>query len=404
MLPHEEYFLSKGGTMRSPKKRGARMPRLVLGVVVVAAVWLIVGCRPATAAPMRLAQPLVMSFSRNQAHVIVFLGPSPGFDYDAVEAFRRDRPGAPPLLRAILTRHDGFQIAYVNDLDFALEQQQTGSGQQVVYAPDLTFDVTELPGGLPQATFQFESLEGEHVVVDVPALFPSSTAQGGFTDPGNHDLTGSLPVMWREASTLGSTAGSVLVDGVPQAILPGPFPGSLSAFYTSGFHIGVIRRGQLSLSLVDAPNHADPGAAWTFVDSLGRTIRYEVISAEGDLVEIRKTTQNEEILLARRGPQRKDILEILRVRATGVPASLNATPPEPLGFTLDLTTPGQLALSIDGHTDLVTGGAATFRDEEQLEIVLSPAQPAWAVPRVVTATALFDTGGEVFLETTIAPE
>jgi hypothetical protein len=78
------------------------------------------------------------------------------------------------------------------------------------------------------------------------------------------------------------------------------------------------------------------------------------------------------------------------VRLTGVAASANATPPAPIGFTVDMTVPGAFAISIDHHANLVTGSASASIERDDATWTLSPAQPAWAVPRVVHADVSFD--------------
>jgi hypothetical protein len=369
---------------------------LLLGAGLTLCLSLIV--RPAEAKPVQFVQPFLISFDRHDAHVIAFLNNHP--KYDAVEAFVTKRPGQIPLVRATLTRLDGFQIDIINDQALAAERAALLTGRLVVFG-QISYEEFLLPNFAPRAVMSFTSPDNEAIFVDLPCLFPASPAQGGLTDPGNHALTSSLPVMWRDASTIGSLATVVLINGVQAPIDPGPFPGAVNAFYTAGFHIGVIRASSLDLRIVSATTQVRVGRSWTYIDQIGREHRYEVTAVSGDLVMIRKTTLQEEIIAARISGHRKDILDIVSVRVTGVPASANATPPAPIGFTVDLTVAGAFAISIDNHANLVTGSASASIERHDATWTLSPAQPGWAIPRVVHADVSFDHPTGLSIDNTI---
>jgi hypothetical protein len=351
---------------------------LVLGLALMAEV--------AEAKPVQFAQPFLIDFDRHDVQVIAFLNHP---KYDAVEAFVTKRPGQIPFIRAILTRLDGFQIEVINDQAVAAERAALLTGRQVAFG-EISYQESVLSNFAPRVVVSFTSPDNETIYMDLSALFPASPTQGGLVDPGNHAQGSSLPVMWRDAGTIGGFASVVLINGVQTPIDPGPIPGSLSAFYTAGFHIGVIRAGALEMSLVSAPNHVGLGASWTYMDQISREHRYEITSVNGDLVGIRKTTLDEEIILARAREQRKDILDILNVRVTGVPASAGSTPPAPTGFDIDLSVPGTFSISIDQHANLMSGNVSTVFDDFTASWMLSPTQPSWAVPRVVHADVAFD--------------
>lgn len=353
--------------------------------------------RPVEAKPIQFAQPFLIDFDRNEVQVIAFINHP---KYDAVEAFVTRRPGQAPLIRTILSRLDGFQIEVINDQAEAAERAALLTGRLVVFG-EVSFVESVLPNFAPRTVMSFTSPDNENIYMDLTALFPASPAQGGLTDPGNHAATSSLPVMWRDAGTLGSFASVVLIDGLSAPIRPGPFPGSVSAFYTAGMNIGVIRAGDLAMTLVSATNHIRLGESWTYTDQIGREHRYEITSVLGDLVGIRKTTLDEELIVARTREQRKDILDILSVRVTGVPASAGSTPPAPTGFTLDVSVPGTFSISIDQHASLVTGNTSTTFDESAASWILSPTQPSWATIRVVHADVAFDRANSLTIFNTI---
>jgi hypothetical protein len=350
----------------------------------------------AVAEPIKLVQPFHVHFTRYDAQVIALLSGHPM--YDAVEVFYADRPGQPPLIWAIVTLLDGFQIDHVNDPAFAAE---TRSHFRPLVHRDIDFQQTLLAGGGVRVTARFESYRGEDVVIDTTTISAPSPAMGGLIDPGNHAQTTSLPLLRVHDTAAGSTESRVLIDGVPQPLVPGPAPGTVGAFYAAGFDLGVIAADVERLKLIEGPEELRVGAAWTFVDSNGLR-RYELIAVQGAEVVIRRTTGQEEIIVARVRAGRPDLLEIRTVRATGLPAALNTTPPPPpAGFTLDLTTPGRFSISLDERADLFTGIAEATYDRHQVSWILRPTQPSWAAPRVVNARGWFDRSGDVLLVTTI---
>lgn len=362
---------------------------------LIGAAWLVIAGR-ADAEPIKLVQPFQMRLERYDAQVIAFLSEHP--TYDAVEAFYQERPGQPPLIRAIVTLRDGFQIDHIND---PLELAERRSPFRPAVLRDIDFRQEALPGGRVRATARFESYRGEDIVIDIVTIGPPEPPEESLLDPGTHAATSALPVLWLEAGVPGTTESAVLIDGVPQAMTPGPIPGTVFGFYSNAFDVGEILADVDRLTLVEGPEEIRVGAAWVFVDSMGLVHRYEVIAVQGADIVLRRTTGQEQILVTRRRAGRPDLLEIRSIRVTGVRAALNITPPPPAGLTLDLTTPGRFSLSLDEHVDLITGTAEASYGLHRVSWTLRPTQPSWAVSREVNATGWFDRSGDVFLLTTI---
>jgi hypothetical protein len=340
----------------------------------------------AEAKPVKFVQPFQITFDRHDVHVIAWMQDNPR--YDAIEAFVTNREGQEPLIRVTMTELDGYQNDLINDQALADERAALFTGRTVLYRP-VSYQHSLLPDDAPRVTLSFTSSYDEEIYFDLSALFPSVPSQGGLTDPGNHALCVSLPVMYRDGGTVAGYATELVIDGTPQPIPPGPFAGALNGYYTNGFHIGVIRASEVELELLWGPTQVREGRSWFYLDPLGRVQSYDIIQVDGDVVMIRKSTGMEEIITAKLGTKRKDVLDILNVRLTGVPASLNQTPPAPTGFTLDLSVPEQFSLSIDQQANLVTGYADSELDRHGGAWFLVPEQPTWAVPRNVDAQAEF---------------
>ncbi|MEZ4302718.1 MAG: hypothetical protein R3B70_47785 [Polyangiaceae bacterium] len=365
-------------------------------LVVLSALIGVVTAGSAEAGPVRLVQPFRVAYSRFETQVIAFLGQSP--DYDAVEVFYQPRPGQAPLLKAIVTALDGAQVDHINDPAVA---EAIWSPFRPTVVRDIDFEQTVLPGGAIHTVTRLVSYRGEHIEMDVTTIAAPSPALGGFIDPGNHAETSALPVLWVLASAPADTGSSVLIDGVPQPIAPGPVPGTLSAFHSAGFDLGVIGADVDPFSLLQGPEEIAIGATWTFCDTGGGVHSYQVIDLVGSDIVIRRITGLEEIIVARKHPFRPRLLEIRSVRATGIPAALNITPPPPFGLTLDLTVPGQFSVSLHQHANLITGTAEVSYGPHRVSWALHPDQPSWAVPRSVYANGWFNLQGDTLLVTTI---
>jgi hypothetical protein len=96
-------------------------------------------------------------------------------------------------VRTILTRKDQTQIDHINDA--ALAAQMRGAKREVCERA-----IHVVIGGKGQKSriaVTFTSQAGENVVLDVTAIGPLSPAGAGLTDPGDHSLNTSLPLMWR---------------------------------------------------------------------------------------------------------------------------------------------------------------------------------------------------------------
>jgi hypothetical protein len=366
-------------------------------LAIAAATWLLLASAPAVAGTVRFAQPFLMVFSRAEPQVIAFLQDHP--QYASVEAFVTKRSGQEPLIRTILTFHDGFQIDHVNDPFVAFISAATNIARPVFFRP-ITYQAYPPAAGLgPRAVISFSSYRNEQITLDVTASTPQPTA-AGLIDPLNHVEEISLPLMWA-VSTPGDSSSQVIIDGVSWPILPGPLPGGEQASYAFTLDLGAFRFAAQHLTLIEGPLQIAVGAAWTFVDQTGTTQRYEVTLVRGNNVVIRKTTGPEEIIEARISGAHGNVLHVRRVRMTGVPASVGITPPPPAGFTLDLTAPGLFTVSIDDHANLVSGTVEAFQSNHGSITTLRPTQPSWAVPRFVTAFVAFNHRGDASILNTI---
>jgi len=186
--------------------------------------------------PFAFVQPVDVAFRYEDEHVIAFFDGHP--DYEAVEAFVADRPGLPPLVRAIITRHDETQVDHLNDAEALAAYRAANPLREAVFS-DVKY--ANVPGETgPHARLEFVSFRGEQIVLDLFATSPASADAGGLTDPAGH-APDVLPILWRDASAVAGPATTLTIDGTPYTIPGflhiGDFVG-LNAFYTAGFAVG----------------------------------------------------------------------------------------------------------------------------------------------------------------------
>jgi hypothetical protein len=347
-----------------------------------------------SSAETSFVQPFTLTFERHPAQVIVFLANHP--EYEAIELMVTPRDRQPPLLRATITRLDEVQIDHFNDERTVRERSRLLTGRLTAYSA-ISYEQGEVDG-LPTVRLRFRSYRGERIELYFQARAEPSAELGGFINPGGHASNSSLPVMWANASAFAGPETVLSIDSVAYELRP-TFPGP--GIYTEGFLIGVLRASRLSLYEVWSPRRLARGEQWVYLDNFGNWHVYEITAVDGPLVTIvRNTTSTvleQEVITAWR---ERSGLRLRTVRATGLGWFEGPVPPRPAGFTLDLSTPGRFSLSVDEHSQLVTGTATRERRGFTERWTLRPEEPEWTRERVVRATAVRQPSG-YFIENTV---
>ncbi|HLY39514.1 MAG TPA: hypothetical protein VKU61_15825 [Candidatus Binatia bacterium] len=308
--------------------------------------------------------PVGLEFRREDGHVIAFLKSHP--EYEAVEAFVSRPPGAPPLLRAILTRHDKTQVDHVSDPAVAHVGRAFMPSRSIV-STDVEYDEATHDGRL-HARLAFTSFRGKRVVLELAAATPATPAFGGLTDPEGH-APEVLPIMWRDASAIAGAGTRCSIDDVPCEIAP--FGGGVKAFHTVGFALGVVVSREIALHVIESPRALVAGARWRFRRDDDELV-YEIMDALPARVVIRGMTAGETIdALVRDG----------RLAPTAVTIPSGSARPGELAvrFAPFLHGGARFAVDVDAHRDLLTGDiAGTAAD-----FVAHPDAPSWARSRAV---------------------
>ena len=325
--------------------------------------------------PPGVVQPFDMRFAADDFHVFAFLQGHP--EYEAVEAMIRTRVGEPPAVRAILTRHDQTQVDHVND-DATFAQAQAYQGRLTVRR-DVVVQDHGTPGK-PCLAVHFASFANEPVTLRLQAVAPADAARGGLTDPGNHALASSLPLMWRSTGGLAGAGTAVTISGVPYEVkerFRTPAFVALDGFYTEGFHMGAMRASTRSFEVLEEPARIAIGSTWRHAGSDGNEIRWVVTGMPSPrlvVIEARHGSRSERVLGETDGRS-------LRLLEAAVMETERSGP----GFCLRLLSERRFAMDVADGRDLVTGDLSAQQQEDgSMELRLVPSHPAWAIGRPVT--------------------
>jgi hypothetical protein len=325
--------------------------------------------------PPGVVQPFDLRFADDDFHVFAFLQGHPV--YEAVEAMIRLRGSDAPAVRAILTRHDQTQVDHVND-DATFAQAQSYQGRLTVRS-DIAVQ-KEVVAGRPCIAVHFTSFANEPVTLRVQAAAPADAARGGLTDPGQHALTSSLPLMWRSRSNLAGEGTAVAIAGVPYEVkerfrAPNGFVG-LDGFYTEGFRMGAMRASTQSFEVLEEPARIAIGSRWRYAGSDGSEILWRVTgmpSLQQVISETQQGSRSERVLCETDGRS-------LRLLQAEVMEADRAGP----GFCLRLLPEGRFAMDVADGRELVTGDISVQQEGDAATLRLVPRQPAWAIARPVT--------------------
>jgi hypothetical protein len=339
---------------------------------------------PGIVLPPGLLQPFLLRFRREDLHIMAFFSGHP--DYEAVEAMIYYRDDGTPSIRAILTRHDQLQIDHVND--DGLSAEGLGVSRETCRR-DIALAVEALPGRR-HARLEFISHAGEPVMLDITTTGEPDQKRGGVSDPGSHSPNTSLPMMRRRASTLAGPQTGVFIGGkrfeVPVKIRSGPFVAH-EGYFTEGHTFGAIRAGTVAYRLKTQPARMAVGEQWVF-DSDGRTIVYRIEDhGPGGKLRIASEDSRSELIEAFAAG---DGLRITRIGYLADRISRE-------GLELVFDEAGCFSLAMDGET-IVSGSAEIARDATTTMVSLSPAQPDWAVARLVRVACSRD--GDLLTATT----
>lgn len=332
-------------------------------------------------------QPFNLFFRNNDFHVMLHFNGHP--EYEAVEAMIKMRQGKEPLIRAIITRHDQTQIDHINDQKVVEERKAFSKNKrEIFYTPIQMYRTVE--NEKPRVFLEFNSFKGESLVFDLYAVAKPKAKYGGLTDPERHAQENSLPIMWRDKSTLASPKSKITFDGknykIPVKIWVPPFFIGMKGYYSEGFKIGVITIGKANLELIKAPEKLEVGEEWIYRTGKDE-LEYTITEIDTNTIIIQKISKFPEIIQARVADGYLEIEEIKMISYSTKKGQfvIKFNPPLPdiTAMSGEQGIVSKFAISIDDHQALITGEMSVHNESGKIFLTLNPEQPDWATKRAI---------------------
>lgn len=347
-------------------------------------------------------QPFSALFEDHDLHVMLYFEGHK--KYEAAEAMIRMSNGnEPPLIRAILTRHDQTQIDYINNKELVEQLQKRGASRETYYA-DIQYD-WDLQKSKPEVFLRFRTVDDELVEFKLYAAAKPAKKYGGLTDPEGHAKDSALPVMHRGKSTLAAKKSSISIDGISYKIpymvrIPIFFTG-MKGYYTEEFLIGVLLAGEKRLELVKAPPVLAEGEKWIYKAG-GEEKEYIITEVLNNGIKI---AGENEVITAEMVDGEMGIKEIAFLSPFDQKRTflLSFAPALILGKETGKEIEFSLAIDdarVRASAPLVTGVLQKEKTAGGMVLRLMPKEPQWAQARVVK-TEIRVTGGEMLIRTTV---
>ncbi|HZK19112.1 MAG TPA: hypothetical protein VFC68_00150, partial [Treponemataceae bacterium] len=321
-----------------------------------------------------LLNPFNIIYERSDMHVMLYF--TGHAKYEAIEATISEKNTND--IRVIITRHDQTQIDYMNNREKVDKIQEADINREVYYA-QINFK-NNRKSSKPEVILQFRTVDNEQVDFKLLCVSKPSKTHAGLTDPEGHSAKTSLPLMYRDLSTLASNKSSVQIDGIKYTIpvlihVPIFFTG-LKGYYSENFKMGIIRTGERDTDIIESPSAYEVGNKWVYKTD-DRLSEYTITKIETSNITI--TSLNEIIS----GVLINDTIGIITIgiSAVGDTSSMLISFDTPLFNNLDCDSETGFSISIDENKNLITGTVKYKSKPEGQEYQLNPSEPTWALSR-----------------------
>ncbi|MCX7922085.1 MAG: hypothetical protein N3B21_08760 [Clostridia bacterium] len=331
-----------------------------------------------------IVQPFPILFNRNDYHVMLYLKDHP--EYESIEAMIRECSSGKPYIRAIITLHDQSQIDHINAAETVIALESRNEPRKTVYSP-MRYERSQ-KNGKPYIHIKFTSFRGENIIFDFYAVSKASTKYAGLTDPGEHSIDTSLPIMYREKSTLASPKSCIAIDGIkyrtPKKIwIPLIFKG-MKGFYSENFRMGVIRNFVEKVNISSAPSTLAPGEKWIYLSGKQKT-EYKIKDVKGNMLTIVGDNKMINAEVTDKNISIANLTVLSSSNTSSDSLSLEFTPPLPISNPcLDSLEKGVgFSIYLSDSEPLVTGIVKVESASNILKFILTPVLPKWAAKRSV---------------------
>lgn len=325
-------------------------------------------------------QPYSLLYNYNDFHVMLYFLDHP--EYEAVEAMIGVENQKKHFIRAIITRHDKTQVDYINYKDIVDQIKKQKIDRETHYT-EIIYKRTII-GGKSSILLKFTTIKNEKITFNFKAVGKVSPKYAGLTDPERHSINSSLPIMYREQSTLAHPDSKITFNDkmfqIPVKIYVPSFFKGMKGYYSEGFSMGIIRSDVKELVLIKQPKQLSVGEQWIY-KSNDKIIKFRIINKTDNQFLIMRCNELIEAEIVNGAFQIKKISVQPNLKSRGL--HIEFSPSLPL-LPIKFKQPPdiQFQISIDNHDSLVTGVIKATDSE----LIMIPKDPEWAKKRIVHNT------------------
>lgn len=325
-------------------------------------------------------QPYSLLYNYNDFHVMLYFLDHP--EYEAVEAMIEVKNQKSPVIRAIITRHDKTQVDYINHKDIVGKIKEQKIDRETHYT-EIIYKKTII-GGESSILLKFTTIKNERIIFNFKAVDKVSPKYAGLTDPERHSIDSSLPIMYREQSTLAHPDSKITFNDkvfkIPVKVHVPIFFKGMKGYYSEGFSLGIIRSDVKELVLIKLPKQLSVGEQWIY-KSNDNIIKFRIVSKTDNQFLIMRGNELIDAEILNGAFQIKKISVQPNLKNRGLHIEFSPSLPLlPLKFKQSPDI--QFQISIDNHDSLVTGVIKTTNSE----VIMIPKDPEWATKRIVHNT------------------
>lgn len=189
-----------------------------------------------------------ISYINYNYHIMLYFEGHP--EYEAIESMMYKNIDNQLIIRTILTYHNQTQIDFINDEETFMKMKQSSGLRNICY----TNTAYEIKEDINKPNFKIafiNPLTNEKITYKVSCAGKLSNKYGKLTDPGNHSLSTSFPIMYRDRSTLANKKSYISINDiiykVPIEVNKSPFFKGLKGYVSDGFQMVAIRAGESKL-------------------------------------------------------------------------------------------------------------------------------------------------------------
>ncbi len=323
-----------------------------------------------------LIDPFQVYFENNCCHIISYF--TNHDNYESIEAMIKDTDD----IRVIITYKDKTQIDFINNQKVYLSMKDTSKYRKVIYTP-IDCKINQKIKK-PEVTISFVTDKNEKVFWFLKCASKPSKKYGGVVNPEGHSENTSFPIMSRDKSTLAGSETTLFINDIkmdiPVEIDKAPFFVGLKSYYSESFFMGIMRKSDDDIVIIQAPTNYAVGEKWIY-EINGTNIAYEIVTKNNNSMTIKG---NNCIINAVIQDKTISIGQIQYVTFEENSMFLRFTPAIPIFSTQKCES--FFSIGFNKQRELVLGLISIDNNKNACRIELHPQKPIWSNNRIITIT------------------